>query len=235
MAITCLNMAKEFPWPMKSDLCEDTTYPVSLSSVIATFEESKYPALWIALQKTEDDKYFAILYHESWEETTSDGIKRVYLTKSMTDFLSSRSDDVLPVYVTFENVNTKSGLKFYKGLFKAMKKPQEWDLMLKRMGDKAPMFRQMRQGSLIYCPELKPKEEEEEEFKSKKRSSSPQRQPKKKKKAKYQHQTSEESEEEEEFKSQKRSSSPQRQPKKKKAKYHRQTSHLEEEDASASE
>ena len=74
-------MAKEFPWPMKSDLCEDTTYPVSLSTVIHTLEESKYPALWIALQKTEDDKYFAILYHESWEETSSDGIKRVYLTE----------------------------------------------------------------------------------------------------------------------------------------------------------
>ena len=140
------------------------------------------------MQKTQDDQYFAILYHESWAETTSDGIKRVYLTKSMTDFLSTRSDDVLPVYVTFENVNTKSGQKYYKGLFKAISKPQEWDLMLETLGDKAPLFRQMLEKSLIYCPELKPKEEEEE-FKSNKRSSSPMRQPKKKKKAKYQRQT----------------------------------------------
>ena len=186
-------MAKEFSWPKKSDLCEDTTYPVSLSTVIHTLEESKLPALWIALQKTQDDQYFAILYHESWKETTSDGIKRVYLTKSMTDYLSSRSDDVLPVYVTFENGSTKSGQKFYKGLYKTIsKKNPDWGLMLQRLGDKVRMFHEMRQGSLIYCPELKPKEEEDA-FKSNKRSSSPQRQPKKKKKkAKYQHQTSEE-------------------------------------------
>lgn len=141
-------------WPTTDTLIDESTYPQSLTSTICHFKETLLSTLWVSLQKTKENHYYGLFFNPEWKRkgVGREGVLKINLTQLILNYIASQKEDVLPLWCTFEEKQTKAGKTYFNGKYGEVTEEQRMVIMDQM---NPGQYQKLRSQDVPYDPEDK--------------------------------------------------------------------------------